>query len=443
MKRVGVLSLAVVWLFGQLVEAQSPQCKLWLDFQGGTHSSPGEAAMADCNGGHATGTCKAANVPGDGGGGDSYNYQVSGPSCTLSGDGMGAQCSWTGTVTHCLANGNCYPPNPISGNDGVSATMGACPANPCTSKAGKDASVTATSGAGCSAITKDADGCTFTNSVAVQIGNSCAVGGTYTGAQDTSSTTPSGSGGSCITTAAGTACTEKGSSKPGCGTFNGDEVCVSSVPPGTCVSFASGGVACTASGSSMTSPPAPDNGTPGTPANPTAQVSATAAQGGTSTTSVSNYYSSTVVGGSSAGVASNPGGVNVGNGGLGNGSGGGTNQGSGGSAPSAANGDCGASGVDCGGDGSVPQLPQVKTMQQTASDYYASLAGVPIVAAVANLGGAFPSGGDCPTTQFSVFGKEFTLDVQCQLWAQYVGPIMGIIMLAVWTIVGVRIAFSA
>jgi small basic protein len=82
-------------------------------------------------------------------------------------------------------------------------------------------------------------------------------------------------------------------------------------------------------------------------------------------------------------------------------------------------------------------------MQQTSTDYYSALVAVPIVAAVSGISGALPAGGDCPTTQFSVFGKSYTIDVQCQLWAQYVGPIMGIVMLAFWTILGIRIAFSA
>ena len=82
-------------------------------------------------------------------------------------------------------------------------------------------------------------------------------------------------------------------------------------------------------------------------------------------------------------------------------------------------------------------------MQQTTTDYYGALGAVPIVAAVSGLSGALPSGGDCPTAQFSVFGKSYTIDVQCQLWATYVGPIMGIVMLALWTILGIRIAISA
>lgn len=60
-----------------------------------------------------------------------------------------------------------------------------------------------------------------------------------------------------------------------CGTFNGDEVCVTNVPKGSCVEYSSGGVACkSASGTgSPAAPPAPDNGTPGSPANETGHVS--------------------------------------------------------------------------------------------------------------------------------------------------------------------------
>jgi len=64
-----------------------------------------------------------------------------------------------------------------------------------------------------------------------------------------------------------TLCVKKDTTK-NCGVFNGQTVCLDSVPTGQCVFFGNGDLAC---GSTATnSPPLPDNGTPGTPATPDA-----------------------------------------------------------------------------------------------------------------------------------------------------------------------------
>lgn len=144
-----------------------------------------------------------------------------------------------------------------------------------------------------------------------------------------------------------------------CGTFNGDEVCVTAVPDNSCVAYASGGVACAADAAPAPAGPAPNNGTAGTAATPTGQVSL-----GSVTV---NYYSSSVVSTSSTGpttVNANNGGAPIGTGsssgsgssGTGTGSGGGcgngtTSDGAGGCIADSESGglDCSAPPV-CNGD---------------------------------------------------------------------------------------------
>lgn len=254
---------------------------------------------------------------------------------------------------------------------------------------------------------------------------------TYTGNTCAAGPTAGETAAQCLSGAAGTTCAVAAANAGGknCGTFNGDEVCVQSIPPGTCQSYASGGVACTAaSGTMVPSPPGPNNGTAGTAATPTGSV--------TNNTNTTNYYSSSVVNNSSSVVATNPGGSNAGNGATG--ATGSTGSGNG---PSAGNGDCGASGVDCGSDGSTPTLPDEPTVLETAQSYYGALGAVPIVAAVSGIGASIPAG-SCPTATYSVFGREFTMDAQCALWDS-IAPILELIMLAVYTLIGVRILMSA
>lgn len=335
----------------------------------------------------------------------------------------------------------------------VGASAQACPVNPCANLSGLAGNVMVCGGSvptqGGSAV-QDGVGCTMSvssTSTAVSVGgSSCTmVNGVYTGSQvpsDDPAPPPKGQAGDCTATGSGGfACSEANHGK-NCGTFNGDEVCPQSIPPGTCVSFESGGVACTTS----STPPAPNNGTPGQPAAPTGKVSYTSQDSsGHNVTTTTNYYSSTVVNASSGGsVDTNGSGANVGNGNNGTGIPGKSTGGSGaggGSSPSSANGDCGASGVDCGGDGSVPQLPSEPTLQQAAQTYYAALASVPVVAAVGGIAAAVPDG-QCPTASFSVFGQQYTLDVQCTLWNSMQG-VLSAVMLVFWTILGVRVLMSA
>jgi hypothetical protein len=229
----------------------------------------------------------------------------------------------------------------------------------------------------------------------------------------------------------GTVCADTSSGKS-CGTFNGDEVCVGTVRTGTCVSYASGGVACAAS----TAPPVPNNGTPGTPATAAMQVSANG--------QTVNYYTSTQISTSTTTtttgnpVQSQPTGTQ----GLGGGTGGSVTV-SGSVAVSAdpAKGDCGAAGVNCAGDATTPTLPSADTIATTTTNYVGALSSVPIVAAVSGISASIPTG-TCPTGSFSVYGSTYTIDAQCSLWAS-VSAIVQLVMLAVWALAGVRILMSA
>ena len=324
-----------------------------------------------------------------------------------------------------------------------------CPTNPCSANAGKTVNFSSSSGPlPVGSTAKDGAGCTYTvkTDPVTVIGKchngtgTCAVQtATATGAQDgNQDNTPVGNQGDCFSNPSGNVCSEGGTQGKSCGTFNGDEVCVSAVPSGSCVSYASGGVACTVSSSgAVATPPAPDNGTAGQPAPPTGTVSSST--GGVVTTT--NYYNTTTVTGSSGGVVTTPvaGGGNTGDGGSGTstGSGGSSN----GSGPSAPNGDCGAPNVTCGADGSVPQLSNVDTLQQSTSGYYSSLSAVPVVQAVASISAAVPAG-ECPTAQFAVYGTTYTIDEQCTLWPS-VASIVRVCMLAVFTVLGVRVLMSA
>jgi hypothetical protein len=352
---------------------------------------------------------------------DQQQNSVSGPACPS---------------TQNCGSGESTSANGFSG----SITTGACPPNPCTAKANTTQNLSSCGTPPSGTVSDPVSGCEMTVSRSVSMsagGTTCSTyDATYTGRPNQGS--PSGgTPADCVTSASGTFCSEKQSGK-NCGTINGDEVCPAAIPPGTCVSFQSGGVACTATApdGSGVSPPAPNNGTPGQAATPTGSVATKDPVTGASTTT--NYYSSSVVGGGTSGVPNTPGGKNVGNGGTGSGSGSGTGTGS---TPSAANGDCGATGVSCSGDGATPGLPNEPTIAQSTQTYTSLLSQVPVVAAVSNIAASVPSG-QCPTGTMSLFGHEFVMDAQCTLWSDLT-PLLGACFLAMWTFIGVRIVMSA
>lgn len=269
------------------------------------------------------------------------------------------------------------------------------------------------------------------------LGTACAASDAGTQAAE------EGEDGQCDPT--GAICVDKGTQNKNCGIYNGSRVCVESVPPGGCVSYPGGGVACkgpSGGTSPPETPPAPNNGTPGEPAEADATVSS---PGG----STVNYYSSTTVSGSStapstgvpnSGVVSNPTGSDEGedSDGDGDADGGGTGGGDGGGGDG---GEC--DGPDC--NAGVPTLEEIGTLSDAFGGFWEDLEAVPIVAATGDVAVSFGAGA-CPNWQDSieVFGHSWEMNFNgiCTTWAD-VSSVLSVVMLVFWGFVAFRILFSA
>jgi len=338
---------------------------------------------------------------------------------------------------------------------------GTCPpANPCASKVGQEAFVGASAPIG---NVCDGQCVVLTSLPATTIrGNGSSsptiYTSSYTGDSCTTATSGVQVGAQCASSGGVVSC---GVSGKNCGTFNGDQVCVASIPPGSCQSFASGGVACTAVGSgssSVASPPAPNNGTAGTPATANGSVTTTV----NNSFETTNYYSSSTVSTSTGGVTSVPGGSNVGNGGTTTTSGSGGGDGKGNAGTECGNGKT-SSGGDCVNDGisggSACDVPPVCTgdaiqcdqdFQQwktrcsndTVSDLDNALSGTGAGGTVGNGGGdkdmsavisetGGPFGtvtGSCPAApQVTINGRVLSLDLFSKL-CEFAGSIAFVIM---------------
>lgn len=264
----------------------------------------------------------------------------------------------------------------------------------------------------------------------------------------------------------GTVCASGSSPSSGCGEFNGDQVCVNTIKPGTCVSYASGGAACAGSGTSgntFVSPPVP--GTSGTPAAPSGQV--------VTNTETYNYYSSSSVSGAttpptvSNPIQSEPNGTQ-GTGGSGGGSSGSVSvtntvsvAGSVSVVPNAANGDCGAAGVNCTGtapsagsgstnpgSGGGPETwsGDCTSFQDCLSNFYSSIQSAPLVSGAAGIETAWPSG-TCDigsVTLATLNNQTFNYGTTaCEVWTSYIATPLAAILLAVYAVAGVFIVLSA
>jgi hypothetical protein len=297
----------------------------------------------------------------------------------------------------------------------------------------------------------DSNGCTgvvATNPFTVTSGCPAASGGscsvqtvTFDGGQSSTGTNPVAQGDCFTGSGGGQVCSQaapaNGGPQANCGTFNGDQVCVNTMQPGTCVQYASGGVACVASAGavSLTSPPAP--GSSGTPATPTGTVSSTS---GTTTTTVSYFSSSTVTTAGGA-VTSGSGGTTGGTSGTGQG---GTVS----VAPNAANGDCGAQGVNC-----APSSVATTGFSGDCTDwgmctenFYTAIASAPIVAGAVAIESAWPSG-SCSIGSVSLAtfgGRSFDYGTDaCNVWNNYISVPLSALLLVVYGIAGVFIVLSA
>lgn len=225
----------------------------------------------------------------------------------------------------------------------------------------------------------------------------------------------------------------------GCGYFNGDYICTGHVPDDSCVQFASGGVACV-SGSSN-APTMPDGTTPAEPLGSVSNGSQTV-----------NYYDGDTVGGSGSPVPTSPGQGGSASGAPGrDGSPGGVPGGSGDTIVNCVEGtpcviqeddgeeEC-PEGEDCSVSG--PEFGEVCTFGECAQAFFNRVLEAPLVASVADVGDAFPTG-SCPALTFELWGEEMSFtDSMCDLW-ESVGAVLSGVMLLVWGWVATRILLSA
>jgi len=289
----------------------------------------------------------------------------------------------------------------------------------------------------------------------VSQGNNCAVSAATVPTQSVSPGTTAAAG-ACQQGSTGvTACDEQPQVGPGCGSFNGDQVCVQSVPSGSCVAYASGGVACVSTAAAEPGGPAPNNGTPNVAATPAGQV--------TYNSSTVNYYTSSQNTSSTAAAttvsANNPAAVGMsgssGSGGGGSGtvavsSVGGTVSVAGtvAVAPNAANGDCGASGVNCTGASLTGTSWSGDCADFTAclEGFYTSVSAAPILSGATAIESSWPAGScDIGSVSLATFnGQSFNYGTQaCAVWTNYIQAPLTAILLVVYAVAGVFLVLSA
>lgn len=234
---------------------------------------------------------------------------------------------------------------------------------------------------------------------------------------------------SCTSVGDGEYC-KSGAGDGDCGYMNDTFICLGNVKENECRALGDGGRVC--GPGANTTPPVPDNGTPGQMAEPDGQLTETPSSGpNAGTTIIYNYFSSGTVGGSARdpgadGAASNGGSPNGG----GNGDGEGDGEGS-------------CVGETCG-EG-VPTLADVGTMSEAFTGFWEDLQEVPVVSAAATVAPAFGSG-SCPSwaDSFSLFGQTISMDFSfiCTTWDN-VAPVVSIVALVLWGLLAFRVLFSA
>lgn len=221
--------------------------------------------------------------------------------------------------------------------------------------------------------------------------------------------------GGCVNAGGNTVCMSSNNQA----VVNGDRVPPSGLDDGECAVYASGGSACVTSlGGSATSPPAPDNGTPGTPADPLVSVN------NTTNNTTSNYYGPSATAGSSGSVGGEPGETN------GEPSPGEDDENEEEECPE---GDC---------TGTVPDLDEVCTFGECANAFFDGVQSVPLVASVVGAGASMPAG-SCPSWGITAFGDTNSLSApMCAIWDE-VSPLLSAAFLVLWAWVATRIVLSA
>jgi hypothetical protein len=479
-----------------------------------TAAQAGDAAVANCeaSGGGcvgATGVAVSCSPAGEG------SSSVQSSTCTITGTLSGTAFSYNTTAhvtlgVSCGASGepSCPPPQTgactatgtydvnLSGFSGSVQTEGT---TACVNAPGGGA-CQVTWGPASSMRSIIAQGGIMNTQTATLSTTSCSGS---TAAASTMSPVDSGSQvNDCQAQGGNTVCATQNSAGIYCGTYNGDQVCVGSVAPGTCSSYASGGVACTvpAGATQPQTPPAPNSGTTGIPATPQLQLSNETSSGTTTT----DYYSPTTVGHSTTATAT----TGTGTTGNGNGTGGvngtgstgttgtGTGTGSTGlgtgnsgdcdntsvasaagsaasaasaagsegsavasapvaSAPAAGGGGTAASaagttantaaGNSSGCGGSLPSLQRSDTVQSDIQKMMAGIEASPLFAGLTSISTSMGAGSQ-PSFSFSVttFGAHtFDFGVSMNQVFQQILPTMITISDALWALIGILIVMSA
>ena len=263
---------------------------------------------------------------------------------------------------------------------------------------------------------------------AIPTGVACGGGGTGTNGTAMSSS-------NCVLKGGNTTCVNDGA---GQAIVNNDIVQPSTAPAnGNCVSYASGGVACTVSTTATpgatpptpASPPVPDNGTAGTPATPTAVVQ----QGST----VVNYYNSSTVNNSSAPTgakgtgAGTPAGASAATG---------TGTGSSGDGP----GSCDGASPPAGCTGTLPSLDRTDTVASNVEAMLTGISNTPFIAGVSAIGTAMPSG-SCPPGTVSLSYLHTSVNftsTMCTIFDNNLAS-MQLIADVIWALIAVLIVMTA
>ncbi len=266
----------------------------------------------------------------------------------------------------------------------------------------------------------------------VSYGVSVALGGNWAGSykvegscsEGPTGTPPAGAAPSCITGASGLQYCKNTAGSGQCGYVNDQFVCLASTPPNGCQALPDGSKVC---GTNASTPPAPNNGTPGEKAAADETINSQSGVGGT-VTNIYSYYGSATVAGSSGGSSTptrEPGDGDTG-------SGDGSQDGAG----ECADGACEGS-LPNGGD--LEELDSFGTMTQGFID---RIAAAPLVASVANLGSSLPAGA-CPDWTLTMFDREISLSApMCTIWGEIAG-ILSAVMLVAWGLLAARIVLSA
>lgn len=252
-------------------------------------------------------------------------------------------------------------------------------------------------------------GVCFTIGSGTEKGTSCSGGFVHTGVVSTSPpATPLTMTGE-LCSASGKACAPNSPTSQ-CGTFNGEYICMNSIPgPGNCITTPAGTPVCTSDATNpLTNPPAP--GASGVVTAPAATYTSDAGGPGGRAT-IANVW-------------------NI--------------DGSGAEEPTTGEEvpDEEEEGEGDPGPLTLPELLEAKTFEESTSDFLTSVSSSPIISAVSSV--SVPGGGACPTWTLDIpfFSASYEVDSHCAI-LDSIESILATIMLAFFSLVALRIALSA